>query len=399
MVDHVTMHRIDVAERRHRLAARHGLSAPADGVAGVARSLVALHSTDPATVYLSVRARTAGLIAPSDIEYSLYERRELVRMLAMRRTVFVVPVESVPVVQASTTDRIARDQRARLLTHLRDLADVADPDPWLADVEKSVLALFAERRAPVTAAELTAAEPRLKTTLRMAEGKSYAANPNITSRVLLVLAAQGHIVRGRPIGTWLSQQYRWSLTDDWLRLPAKPAAIDEPTAKRELARQWLATFGPAPASDLKWWTGWTLTQARQAIAATSAIEVDLGTGTGFALPDDLDATADPGDWVALLPALDPTVMGWADRSWFLGDHKESLFDTNGNAGPTVWRGGRVVGGWAQRPTGEIAVRLLEDVGTEATARIATEAEQLAKWLAGVRVIPRFRTPMERELSS
>lgn len=392
------MHQIDVAERRRRLAVRHGLARRVDpGVAAIARNLVALHSTDPATVYLSLRARAGWPITPADIEYSLYERRELVRMLAMRRTVFVVPVESVPVVQASTTDRIARDQRARLLTHLRDLADIVNPDPWLADVEQSVLRRFTERRAPVTAAELTAAEPRLKTTLRMAEGKSYAANPNITSRVLLILAAQGHIVRGRPIGTWLSQQYRWSLIEDWL--PAETAAVDEPAAKRELARQWLAAYGPAPVSDLKWWTGWTMTQARHAVAATGAVEVDLDAGTGFALPDDLDDTDDPGDWVALLPALDPTVMGWADRSWFLGDHKQSLFDTNGNAGPAIWLNGRIVGGWAQRPSGEIAVKLLEDVGKEATAAIAAEGEQVEKWLAGVRVIPRFRTPTERQLSA
>src|SRR5262245_11514464 len=143
------MHRIDVAERRRRLAVRHGLTRPAavlaspelPAVADVARSVVALHSTDPATVYLSVRARAGGLTTPADIEDSLYERRELVRMLAMRRTVFVVPVESMPVVQASTLDRIAKDQRARLLTHLRDLSDVTNPDPWLADVEKSVLRL------------------------------------------------------------------------------------------------------------------------------------------------------------------------------------------------------------------------------------------------------------------
>lgn len=393
------MHRIDVVERRRRLAVRHGLVGAAAGgatgeVAKVARRLVALHATDPATVYLSVRARAAA-VTPDDISDALYERRELVRMLAMRRTVFVIPVESVPVVQASTADRIARDQRSRLLAHLRDLAGVADPDPWLADVEKSVLALFAERATPMTAAELTSAEPRLKTTLRMAEGKSYAANPNITSRVLLVLAAQGHIVRGRPLGSWLSQQYRWSRTDDWL--PVRPSRPDEATAKKELARRWLATFGPAPIADFKWWTGWTMTQARQAIAAAGAVEVDLGSTTGYVLADDLDPTDDPGDWVALLPALDPTVMGWADRSWYLGEHKASLFDTYGNAGPTIWRSGRIVGGWAQRPTGEIAVKLLEDVGTEAAAAIAAESDRVANWLTGVRVIPRFRTPTEREL--
>lgn len=392
------MHRIDAAERRRRLAVRQFLSrGKSGGLAGVARKLVALHGTDPATVYLSLRARAAAPATPADIEHVLYERRELVRMLAMRRTIFVVPVESVPLVQVSVTDKIAQDQRTLLLKHLRDLAGIADPGPWLADVEKSVLALFGRRAEPVTASELTAAEPRLKTTLRMAEGKAYASNPNVTSRVLLVLAAQGHIVRGRPIGTWLSQQYRWSLASDWLS--AGLGRPDEAASKKELARRWLASFGPAPVADFKWWTGWTMTQARQAFAATGAVEVDLGAATGYALPDDLDKTEDPGDWVALLPALDPTVMGWADRSWYLGEHKESLFDTNGNAGPTIWANGRIVGGWAQRPTGEIAVRLLEDVGAEASAAVEKEADHLAHWLGGVRVIPRFRTPTERELSA
>ena len=99
-------------------------------------------------------------------------------------------------------------------------------------------------------------------------------------------------------------------------------------------------------------------------ATLGAVEVDLGGGTGAALPDDLGGTEDPGEWAALLPALDPTVMGWSDRSWFLGPHAKSLFDVNGNAGPTIWLNGQVVGGWAQRADGEIAIRLLEEVGAE-----------------------------------
>src|SRR5260370_29448055 len=172
------MHRIDVAERRRRLAVRHCLSDAADGDAAadrrpgdVARRLVALHGTDPATVYLSLRARVSEPITPADIGESLYERRELVRMLAMRRTVFVVPVKSVPIVQASCTHQVVRDPRKLLLKHLRDLAGIADPGPWLAEVQQSVLRLFAERGEPVSAAQLTAAEPRLKTTLRMAADK------------------------------------------------------------------------------------------------------------------------------------------------------------------------------------------------------------------------------------
>jgi len=401
------MHRIDVAERRRRLAVRHAL-APAHRVAGtpsdpaqVARQLVALHSTDPATVYLSVLARVVVPVPPAVIEESLYERRDLVRMLAMRRTVFVVPAESVTVLQASTTDRIAQEQRARLVKLLGEVASVPKPEPWLADVERSVLRLLAERGGTSTAAELSAAEPRLKTTLVMAPGKSYQATQAITSRVLLVLAAQGRIVRGRPIGTWLSQQYRWVLAERWLRDEASEigaaSVLSAIVARAELARQWLAAFGPAPLADLKWWTGWTMADVRRAVADAGAVEVDVGGGTGAALPGDLGVTDDPGDWVALLPALDPTVMGWSDRSWFLGPHAKDLFDANGNAGPTVWLNGRIVGGWAQRADGTIASRLLEDVGSDAKALIDAESERVQTWLGGVRVIPRFRTPTEREL--
>src|SRR5258708_7236449 len=229
----------------------------------------------------------------------------------------------------------------------------------------------------------------------MAPGKSYQSTQTITSRVLLVLAAQGHIVRGRPIGTWLSQQYRWVLAEHWLREPADE--IGPVAARAELARQWLAAFGPAPLADLKWWTGWTMADVRRAVADAGSVEVDLDAGTGAVLPDDLEPTEDPGDWAALLPALDPTVMGWSDRSWFLGPHGTALFDTNGNAGPTVWLNGRIVGGWGQRTAGSIAIRLLEGVGADAAALIDAESERTRAWLAGVRVIPRFRTPTEREL--
>jgi hypothetical protein len=42
---------------------------------------------------------------------------------------------------------------------------------------------------------------------------------------------------------------------------------------------------------------------------------------------------------------------------------------------------------------------LEDVGAEAIAAIDAEAARLTAWLGPARVTPRFRTPLERELSS
>jgi hypothetical protein len=142
-----------------------------------------------------------------------------------------------------------------------------------------------------------------------------------------------------------------------------------------------------------------MAQARRAAAEIGAVEVGMNGGTGLVLPDDRENTDDPGDWAALLPALDPTVMGWSERTWFLGPHAKALFDVNGNAGPTVWLNGRIVGGWAQRADGEIAIRLLEEVGADHLSLIDAEAERVGRWLDQVRVIPRFRTPTERELTA
>lgn len=95
----------------------------------------------------------------------------------------------------------------------------------------------------------------------------------------------------------------------------------------------------------------------------------------------------------------PDRDGVAARDWYLGEHGPALFDTNGNIGPTVWWQGRIVGGWAQRPDGAIALHVLEDIGADARAAIEAEAARMTRFLGEVRVTPRFRTPLERELSA
>jgi hypothetical protein len=182
-------------------------------------------------------------------------------------------------------------------------------------------------------------------------------------------------------------------------LPDGVGSMPAVDGRAELAQRWLAAFGPGTAGDVKWWTGWTAKEAAAALAAVDAVEVDLDGGeTGYVLPDDDAKVRRPAPWVALLPALDPTPMGWAGRDWYLGDHRAALFDRSGNIGPTVWCDGRVVGGWTQRPGGEVVWRLLEDVGAEATTAVEAAVARLQGWLGTVPVTPRFRTPLERELA-
>jgi hypothetical protein len=382
--------RIGIGQRRARLGVRHLLAARAAAVDEVAEAMVALHATDPATVHLAIAARQRVPDIPG-VENALYEARVLVRMLGMRRTMFVVRSGLVPVVQEACTRDVAARLRRGLEQHL---AEVGKTGAWLSEVEEAVAAALAARGS-ATAADLALDEPRLRTELAYAPDKSYGAKAYITTRVLGLLAANGRIVRGRPRGSWLSGQYSWAMLDDWL--PGR-ATWSAESARAELARRWLASYGPAPIADLRWWTGWTAAQTKKALAEVGPVEVDLDGAPAIALADDLEPVPAPGPWVALLPALDPTPMGWQSRDWFLGPHAPSLFDRSGNIGPSVWADGRIVGGWAQRADGEIVFDILEDIGKDTTAAITTEAARLQHWLDGVRVTPRFRTPLERTLS-
>lgn len=429
--------KVSVAERRGRLVARHRLdalgltadsAASTDSVAEVTSALVALHATDPVTVYLSARARSG--CTPQDVDTALYAERSVIRMLGMRRTVFVVPAELGGVVQAACTDDVATRMRRGLE---KDLAGggIGDGDPggWLRSVEDGVLRALAARGGGAFGAQLGDDEPRLRTQLTYAPGKSYGGTQNITSRVLILIAAEGRMIRGHRRGGWSSGQFEWWLPEAWLRRgdggaggpregvatagPAAPAGdggagvsgdslgtgLDASAARAELARRWLTAFGPAPAADLQWWAGWTGAQTKAALGALPVTEIDLDGQPGVVLADDLEFPADAPPVATLLPALDPTPMGWQSRSWYLGPHAATLFDRTGNIGPTVWWAGRVVGGWAQRASGEVTCRLLEDIGMDGAAAVAAQAAALEAWLGPARVTPRFRTPLERELVS
>jgi hypothetical protein len=169
-------------------------------------------------------------------------------------------------------------------------------------------------------------------------------------------------------------------------------------ARAALVHTWLRAFGPATLTDVKWWFGSTLTACRAALQAAGAVEVDLDGVPGYALADDLEPVPAPDHWVALLPSLDITTMGWFERDWYLGAHRTHLFDTNGNAGPTVWHNGRVIGAWNQDTEGRVQLELLEDPGAPTRKALQRKAAELTDWLAGTTVSPRFPSPLSKTIA-
>jgi Winged helix DNA-binding domain len=389
--------RITDAQRRARLSVRHRLtpSARTDDVVAIVDSVVALHSTDPSTVYLSALARMQHPSIEA-ISKALYDDRTIVRHHAMRRTLWVFTPQMARWAHAACTTAVATTEWKRLAKMVEESGIATDGAAWVAQARADTLAALTSMGTG-TARQLGKAVPALTEKLNLAVGKPYAATQGAHTRLLLNLGFDGAIVRGRPKPAWTNSEYPWTITDQWL--PGGIAGEHGDAAAAELARHYLAQFGPATLADLQWWAGWTAGTARRSLSAIDAVEIDLDDGVGWVLPDDAnEPAAEP--WIAFLPALDPTTMGWKQRAFYLGELAAfggPVFDRNGNAGPTIWVDGRVVGGWAQRKTGEIAFHLLADVAPKRVKAIDAEARRLRELIGDARVNVRFPAPMQKDL--
>lgn len=385
---------VEVPERRARLARRHRVSPAhrAPDVVEAADSVVCLHATDPATVFLSAWARVDGM-RRADLDDALYGARSLVKHLAMRRTLFVFPRETLGVAQAGASERVAVAERGRLVRAVEKAGLFPDGEAWLAEASAQVVAALSDGRE-ATSRQLREELPVLEGSYAYGEGKSWGGQVQVGPQVLTVLSAAGKIVRATNEGGWAASRPRWSSMRAWLGEPLTEVSTDDGVAG--LVERWLRAFGPGTVADIKWWLGSTLKAVRRALADIGAVEVDLDGQTGYLLPDDLDPVEPVEPWAALLPPLDPTTMGWYERDWYLGPHRPQLFDTAGNAGPTIWWDGRIVGGWRQTESGEVVVQLLEDIGADGRRAVRTESERLTDWLAGTRILPRFPSPLWKD---
>lgn len=394
---------VDDDLRRRLLAGRHQLGSSGRAnrsIAQAARALALLHSSDPSTPYLSLHARTRA--STDDIDAAFYDDRSLLRHTTLRGTIFAMPLDVAAVAHGSCNGRLVRTLQKNLLRWIEESPDTSmPPERFLGTTGDAIVELL-RRDGAMTGRSLAEELPALRVRVDPSPTGSSSRPMRITSRVLELVAAEGRIARGRPTGNdFTSGSWTWAAMDDWLGAAAIPE-VHPDEALAGLVRRYLSTFAPATVTDLAWWTGLPSGQIRVAAQRCGSREVSLMNAAepGLVLiEDDLSAPAVSGD-VALLPGLDSTTMGWKQRSWYVDDRFETgIFDRNGNAGPTIWFEGRVVGVWTQRPDGEVVTQLFDDVGSDALDLVEREAERVGAWLGDVRVKWRFPTPITKRLGA
>jgi hypothetical protein len=132
----------------------------------------------------------------------------------------------------------------------------------------------------------------------------------------------------------------WVATQDWL---GKPLTL-EPDGAPELARRYLAAYGPANAHDFATWSGLPVAEARAAVKAVATHEF-LVEDEPLAAVADLPGISD----LRLLGEFDPYLLGYKDRRYALPEeHRKQIHPGGGMLKPAVVQAGCVIGSWGHR---------------------------------------------------
>jgi hypothetical protein len=318
---------------------------PASGAEAVAQRLLAVQTQDLGAGMLSLRARVAGLTIP-DVHREIDERAVVVTWVN-RGTIHLMRPDDMPWLLALTgpTQQTAIARRFEEHGFGLDTADRA-----VAVIDRALA-----EEGPLKREDL---RDRVTSAGFMAEGRALV-------HLLIYASYRGVIVRGPVVG----RQHHFVRTADWL---GKQPRVDRDKALAELARRYLAGFGPATDADLAYWAGLPLRDAR---AGLNAIAGELTHHDGGLVDLARREPAPEKLPQKLLPLWDDLLVGWKDKSAIVDpDHVARVF-AGGMIGPAATRAGRVIGKWSAA-RGKVIVQPFEG-----TARgFASEIRDVERFL-------------------
>jgi hypothetical protein len=328
------------------------------------RRLLAVQAQDRSAWRLALRARVEG-IAAADVNLALTEKRSLVVAWLNRGTLHLVCVEDYPWLLALTAPLLIVGNRRRLAQEGHSPEDV-------------------ERGVAVIERSLASEGPLVRSQLRERVA-AHGIRTEGQAHVHLLFAA---VIRGLAVlGPMVGREQAFVHAREWLGAAAAPPPADRrDSALAELARRYLAGHGPATDRDLAKWSGLPLRDARAGLRAVAPELVEFEGGLVDLASRPADAAASESEPLPprLLPAFDPSLLGWREREPFLRRSDEPLVIPPGGGlfRPFATVGGVAAATWGTRRQGQrIAVRIdpFEPLGAEATAALRAEAEDVARF--------------------
>ena len=304
---------------------------------------------------LSLLARVPRLLKGAAVEGVISTKRAA-RIPAMRRQLFMVPMETAPAILAAT--RSEAPYRSALRR-----AGIDDEQ-------------FKKLRHDVL---LAAGFPKT-------EDEIYEAlrnPPDDLGPVLNAMSSEGVLLRIKSPNI-RSNDFTFAATKVWVGKEMKNLSQEEALAW--LAGGYLAAFGPVTYEDFAWWAG---VKPEQAAAALDEHDpARLSDGLLIHRKDEraLEGTRAHLGRVNLLPKQDCYTMGYAPNGRARFVHSSLLpvaYDGLGNAQPLVLVEGEVQGTWGFRGAGDritISIQMFESLEPRLQAALEAEAELVGNFL-------------------
>jgi hypothetical protein len=336
------------------------------GVVELVSRLIGVQAQEARAAALALRARSTGLVA-SDVEHARVEDRTVIRTWCLRGTLHLAAAADLGWLLAllgPPAEKAGRRRRAEL-----------GLDPSTADRGVRILSELVAGRGPHTRAEIAAH--------LAAQGVPSAGQATIH---LIGLAALRGLVCYGPFQGVQGREPTFVSLPAWL--PAGTAGEGPADPPAELARRYLAAYGPASPVDLSAWSGLSIAVCRAAWQrlAGDLVEVRLRGGSAWMLrahAERPDLALPPRPLVNLVPGYDPYLLGYRSRELaVLPEHARRIHPGGGVLRPTLLVNGLAAGTWHLTGRGRRSHVQIEPFEEMDEPALADEAEDVTHFLEG-----------------
>ena len=298
-----------------------------DNIIQISDDLCGLQSTGPTEPYLNLLARTKNFMR-EDLERELYQKRSLGKIRGMRKSLFIVPKELIPIIHNAIKHLTVK--RCDKYLEMRNISLEE-----YEDISSNILSLVDEK-------EMHTGE--LKKIL------------NIKKDVVAVISIMGDemkLIRSRPVKTWKDRRTNYAPFSQ-LYPDVDLNSIDEKSAIKLLIRKYIMNYGPVTERDISWWIGITKGRTHDALKTLKSelrsIHLSQIDHEYIIHESDVDRidkiSSSKVSTINLVPRLDPYLMGYKDRERYVNEKNiKYTFDVSGNAVSTILLGGKVIGVW------------------------------------------------------
>ncbi len=300
----------------------------------------------PAAPYVGLWARLAGF-RPETLERALLAG-EVVKATLMRSTLHLVTARDYPSFSTALRD-----------VRWGDEAALADAERVAADIR-----------------ELVAAGPtRLQDALDHLD-RAHGLRDLHARRVWHMARVRAHVHHAPETALWKARPQAVFVALD------EPAGIELHAARAEVARRYLAAFGPATRADLADWSGLRVGDFAAALAALEPLRRfrDENGRELLDLPRAPLPSAETPAPVRFLPKWDSVLLAHADRRRVLPEaYRKAVIRKNGDVAQTVLVDGLVAGTW-QVERGRVVAEPFAPLARAVRRELDDEAARLEAFL-------------------